>query len=182
MLAIAPRLSVLLATLGLCACSSSQVPVGTNTNGVNTGDDGTNSGDGGSGDASPCANQAVEQIACANAPTVQTCDTSTTPPHWVVSCATGESQPSGSVCGSMPINTIGCPNSEPTIVCDAAGKTPHWSVTCPATTDASPGAVEDDASTACDGLPVETIGCANGNEVVTCATDSGAPHWQIVCP
>jgi hypothetical protein len=40
----------------------------------------------------------------------------------------------------------------------------------------------DSGTTACDALPVDTIGCASGEPIYTCVVDSGAPHWSIGCP
>jgi hypothetical protein len=175
MLSILERAALVFATVSLGACSSaSQVPVGTNTSRISADDGGS------SGDDSACANLPVETIACATGRTVTTCDTSTSQPKWKISCP-DESVSDAGPCGDEPINTIGCPSSEPTITCDTSGATPHWNITCPSETDASGDVHGDAATTACDGLPVEAIGCATGVETYTCVADKGAPHWSVGC-
>jgi hypothetical protein len=190
MLSIVPRISAILATLTLGACSASPVPVGENTGALgSSGNDGGSSS--GSGDSQgPCASAPVPAIACATAPTVHTCDTGTTPPSWDVTCM-GSSGSSSSkpenLCGDLPVDLLGCASGQPLYTCDGAGAAPHWAVTCPGAPvgDASPSHPEqplDSGSTACDGLAVETIGCASGQPVTTCDVSSGAPHWVVTCP
>ncbi|HEX4446607.1 MAG TPA: hypothetical protein VH044_07725 [Polyangiaceae bacterium] len=167
------RISIFVAALGLGACSAaSQVPVGTNVGAIGGGDD------------DPCASVPVETLACASGRTVQTCNTTTTPPHWDLSCP---DEPDGAAdagpCGDRPVNTIGCPTSEPAFTCDTSSTPARWKVTCPASMDgSSANQTAPDGSTACDGLPVETIGCASGDPTYTCVTDQGAPHWNVGCP
>ena len=177
-----PRIATLV--LALSACTASTVPVGTNSGELGTGSD--------SGSQSPCEAAVVPTIACASGPTVQTCDTATTPPSWKVTCAgeSGGSKPSGPAnpCGDMAVDLIGCASGEPNYICDGAGTASHWTIACHGTigvpngdagTNGSVGS--DSGTTACDGLPVETIGCASGEPVYTCVVDSGAPHWNIGC-
>jgi hypothetical protein len=184
MLTHTPRIWTLFATISLGACSAaSQVPVGTNVGAIG-GDDGGGTSSGGGDPAGACAAIPVAAIACASGRTVQTCDTSTTPPHWAFSCP---DEPGGNSdagpCGNRPVNTIGCPTSEPVITCDTSTTPPRWDVSCPSSTDASSGTqTQPDGSTACDGLPVEAIGCASGDPIYTCVTDQGAPHWNVGCP
>jgi hypothetical protein len=176
------RAALVLAFAGLTACSSSsQVPVGTNVSPIDR-DDGGASGDDGSNGGSACAAIPVAAIACAIGRTVQSCDTSASPPRWVFSCPDEPAADAGaSACADKPIDTIGCPNGEPIVTCDTSGATPHWDITCPATTDAS-DSTSSDAATACDGVPVEAIGCASGEPTYTCVTSAGAPHWKVNCP
>ena len=195
MLPTLPRIASLVLAFGLTACSSGTVPVGTNTG--NLGASGSTGGSSGGGDSlSPCASAAVPAIGCASGPTEQTCDDSTSPPSWKIICPgedSGSSTPSQpSACGDLPVDAIGCASGEPTYVCDAAGATPHWQVLCNGGNSGSPinggespahpispdGGAE---ATACDGTPMELIGCATGETVYTCVVDSGAPHWTIDC-
>jgi hypothetical protein len=167
------RIWTLFASLALGACSSaSQVPVGTNVGAIGGGDT-----------TDPCGSIPVAAIACATGQTVQTCDTTTTPPHWDFSCP---DEPDGAAdagpCGNRPINTIGCPTSEPVFTCDTSSSPAHWQVTCPTFVDGSSATQTLDGSTACDNLPVETIGCASGEPTYTCVTDQGAPRWKVGCP
>ena len=170
------RIWTFLTTVGLSACSSaSQVPVGTNVGAIGGGGDTTD----------PCGSIPVAAIACAYGQTVQTCDTTTTPPHWDFSCPDEPDAGSADAgpCGNRPVNTIGCPTSEPVVTCDTSATPPRWDVTCPDSVDGSSGnQTAADGSTACDGLPVETIGCASGEPTYSCVTDKGAPHWDVVCP
>jgi hypothetical protein len=135
----------------------------------------------------------VPTIACASGPTVQTCDTDTTPPSWKVTCPGETGGPTASIpanpCGDMPVDLIGCAAGEPSYICDGAGTAPRWTIACHGTigvpnADAGSNgpAVGPDSGTACDGLPVETIGCASGDPVYTCVVDSGVPRWNIGCP
>jgi hypothetical protein len=90
----------------------------------------------------------------------------------------------------MPVDLIGCASGEPSYICDGAGAAPHWTIACHGTigvpnVDAgSSGSTvgSDSGTTACDALPVDTIGCPSGEPVYTCVVDSGAPHWNIGCP
>lgn len=176
-----PRIATLV--LALSACTASTVPVGTNT-----GELGASGSD--SGSQSPCEAAVVPTIACASGPTVQTCDTATTPPSWKVTCPGGPGGQGSSVpanpCGDMPADLIGCASGEPSYVCDGAGAAPRWTIACHGTIGVPNGDAgsngSDGGTTACDGLPVDTIGCASGEPVYTCVVDSGAPHWNVGCP
>jgi len=198
MLSTVPRIARIAAfvlVFGLTACSSGNVPVGTNSG--NLGASGSTGGSSGNGGSSPCASAPVSAIGCASGPQVQVCDPSTSPPSWSITCPgeSGSSAPSlpASDCSDLAVDAIGCASGEPTYLCDAAGATPHWQILCSGGNTGSPinGGGESPAhpitpdggsvATACDDSPMELIGCATGETVYTCVADSGAPHWAISC-
>ena len=210
MLSSFPRIATFVATLvvslGVSACSSSPVPVGTNTGNLDNGPSSSGGGSqssgsqaGGSqasGSQGPCASAAVPTIGCPSGPVVQTCDTSTTPPSWQITCSggsAGQSTPSmpSNPCGDLPVALPSCASGEPTYICDGAGTAPSWTSACHGTNGVPIGdagssrpssPASDSGTTACEALPVDTIGCPSGEPIYTCVVDSGAPHWSIGCP